>query len=84
MRTRRACWLLTETIGSGGRPLCNDAQEEVSGAGAFEQIKSTINCKLIEESQNDQYKKCSDCSFVAICGVHGLRFSNLMAFQCQN
>ena len=22
-------------------------------------IKSTINCKMMEQSQNDQYKKCS-------------------------
>ena len=26
---------------------------------ALKKIKSTINCKLIEESQNDQYKKYS-------------------------
>ena len=34
-----------------------DVREEVSEA--FKKIKSITNCKLIEESQNDQYKKYS-------------------------
>ena len=29
------------------------------GIHSFEKIKSTINCNLIEESQNDKYKKSS-------------------------
>ena len=34
-----------------------DVREEVSEA--FKKIKSIVNCQLIEESQNDQYKKYS-------------------------
>ena len=55
----------------------------------MKKIKSTINCKLIEESQNEQYKKYSvfdDLQDVSKqnSSFYGSRFSILMTSQLQN
>ena len=55
----------------------------------MQKIKYTMNCKLMEENQNDQYKKYSvfyglqDGSKQKVCSFYGLRFSILMTSQLQ-